>query len=235
VIGVLIALEAEARAILADPRFGWERRGERSWHSLLFPLRLELSGVGKAFASWTAAALAPDCELVLSIGTSGGLASERVGSLWLVKEFVEHDMNVTGLGLERGVTPFAGMEGPVISRLSAATEAQAVAAHAAVAASAGAASAPGAGVFARSASGDRFIGDPSEACALREATGASLCDMESAAVAKLCVYRSKAEVLGLRSVSDNADHGAHLSWESQVELSARDFDTWLHAFVSARP
>lgn len=232
-VGVVIAVEAEASAILADERFAWDSRGQGEYVSRSFPLRLVLCGVGKVFASWACARLIcggfePGRDLILSLGTSGGLSSESVGSLRLVKEFVEHDMLVSGLGVEPGVTPFAGMSGPVISSLSPAAEELALKALAASGLHA---------PWARAATGDRFIGDASEARALREATGAALCDMESAALAKLCAYRAAGsrgpmDFFALRSVSDNADHRAQLSWAEQVALSAKDFDAYLFALAN---
>lgn len=229
-LGVIIAIEAEAEAVLGDPRFEWEPRalGFGGYSSRAFPIRLELSGVGKVFASWSCARLlgassAPLCDILLSMGTSGGLRSEKVGALALAKEFVEHDMVVTGLGIEAGVTPFAGMEGQVISRLSPRSEAMALEALSA----SGLAARALEGTWARAASGDRFIGDAEEAADLARRTGASLCDMESAAIAKLCALRAKVDFFALRSVSDNADHRAQLSWEAQVRFSSRDFDSYL--------
>jgi nucleoside phosphorylase len=233
-LGAIVAVDAEAGAILADGRFEWEAAeagtggGCALYESRSLPLTLALSGVGKVFASWAAAALVGRrCELLVSLGSSGGLGSEPVGSLYLVREFVEHDMLVTALGIPPYVTPFAGMEGPVISALSPAAEALALEALAASGLEAGS----GEGKWARAAAGDRFIGDAAEARALREATGASLCDMESAAVAKLCAYRAGVDFFALRSVSDNADHLARLSWAEQARLSSRDFDAYLWALA----
>jgi nucleoside phosphorylase len=232
-LGVIVAVEAEAAAILDDPRFAWDLLGPGAYSSGAFPIRLELCGVGKVFASWSCARLiggdpAERCGLILSLGTSGGLSSEEVGSLALVKEFVEHDMLVAGLGVEPGVTPFASMRGPVISSLSPKAEKLALDAL-----SAAGLTAP----WARAATGDRFIGDAAEAAELRLRTGASLCDMESAAIAKLCAYRSAgpeggSDFFALRSVSDNADHHAQLSWVKAVEISARDFDAYLYALAA---
>jgi nucleoside phosphorylase len=223
-VGVLIAAEAEASAILADDRFAWDRTASGEFVSRSFPMRLALSGVGKVFASWACAALARDSDLMLSLGTSGGLSSERVGSLRLVKEFVEYDMDATGLGFPCGVTPFSGVESPVISSLSPGAEKLAQTALAAAGLEA---------PWARAASGDRFVKDAAEARALREATGASLCDMESAAEAKLCAYRAGGlDFFAFRAISDNADHVAGISWEKQVELSSRDFDAFLYAFAT---
>jgi nucleoside phosphorylase len=232
---VIVAVEAEARAILADGRFRWRTTGAaaggRSFASEAFPIVLELCGVGKAFASWSLARIADDCDLVVSLGTSGGLSSESVGSLHLVREFVEHDMSVTGLGIEAGVTPFEGMDSPVISPLSEEGAAFALAALEASGLEAD---------WARAASGDRFIGDAAEAAELKRRTGASLCDMECAALAKLCAFRGASglqdaralDFFALRAVSDNADHAAQHSWARQAELSAKDFDTYLYALAS---
>ena len=223
-LGVIVAVEAEAAAILADARFAWEKRAPGEFESRTFPVNLALCGVGKAFASWSIAVLARRCSLIVSLGTAGSLGSEAAGSLHLVKEFVEYDMLAAELGFESGVTPFAGMQGPVISSLSPECEAIALAALEAAGLKA---------PWARSASGDRFIGDAAEARRLRESTGATLCDMESAAMAKLCLYRAKADFFSLRSVSDNADHAAHASWAEQAKASALVFDAYLGALARA--
>jgi nucleoside phosphorylase len=230
--GVIIAVEEEARAILGDLRFAWEELPGGEYRSAAFPVRLRLSGVGKVFAAWACAALAPECDLILSLGTSGGLSSEKVGSLRLVREFVEHDMDARGFGYPLGVTPSSGSRDPVVGSLSPAIAQLAYAALEA----AGLRSLAPEDPWARAASGDRFIMDASESRALREATGASLCDMESAAIAKLCSFRARRagsplDFFALRAVSDNADHKAQISWDAQVKLSAKDFDEYLYAFA----
>ena len=229
-LGAVIAMPQEAADILADARFAWTQTGRDAWTSGAYPLKLELSGVGKVFASWACASLAADCDLILGMGTSGGLRAEPVGSRWLAAEFVEHDMEAAGIGYEPGVTPFARMAGPVIRAVGPETLALAEAAAAAA----------GLAVSrARVASGDAFIADPQRAHALAERTGAQLCDMESAAIAKLCAFRcgpggSKdggVEFFAFRSVSDNADHQAARSWAEQVKSAAADFDAFLYEFV----
>jgi adenosylhomocysteine nucleosidase len=241
-LGVIMALKDEATAILEDGRFAWRELYSRpselpggpvaTYESSSFPIRLELSGVGKTFASWACAALAEHCDLMVSLGTSGGMGSERIGSLRLVKEFVEYDMDATGFGYPLGVTPSSGTRDPVIRTLSSEGEAFALKALGFSGLKA---------EWARAASGDCFITDAAESRALAASTGASLCDMECAAVAKLCAFRAAPERLsagkdafdffGLRSVSDNADHNASLSWDAQVALSAKDFDVYLYALA----
>jgi adenosylhomocysteine nucleosidase len=237
-----MALKDEAAVILEDGRFAWRELYSRSpelpggpvaeYESQSFPITLSLSGVGKVFASWACAALAEHCDLMVSLGTSGGMGSERIGSLRLVKEFVEYDMDATGFGYPTGVTPASGTRDPVIRTLSPEGEVLALEALSLSGLKA---------EWARAASGDRFIKDAAESRALAASTGASLCDMECAAVAKLCALRAAPgrlaagegafDFFALRSVSDNADHNASVSWDAQVALSAKDFDTYLYALA----
>lgn len=227
-IAIVFAMEREARATLADPRFAWEAEGD-IWLSRRYPMRLALSGVGKVLASWALSRVAGGASLALSLGTSGGLDEGAPGGCRLVSEFVEYDMDVSSLGLERGVTPSAGMSGPVIRTASEGTLVLARRA------------ADAAGVAyreARAASGDRFLSDASAARALRESTGASVVDMECAALAKLCLLRAKdplgkpLEFLAYRAVSDKADEDAGASFESLVDGQSLVFDAILASFAS---
>jgi Nucleoside phosphorylase len=243
-LGLIMACRDEAAVILADERFAWRRvagygdgaapgqGGESRFESSSFPISFALAGVGKVFASWACARMAPDCDLIVSLGTSGGLSSEKVGSLYLAKEFVEHDMDATGFGYPAGVTPSSGTRDPVLRTLSAAGEDLALAALESSGLRAS---------WARAASGDAFIQDSKLSRAIAERTGAQLCDMECAAIAKLCAMRATPERLAagrsaldyfaLRYVSDNADHNAQVSWDEQVLVSSKDFDAYLYAIA----
>ena len=232
-LGAIIALEAEAASILEDARFAWRQApgeagaiggaGGGILESGAFPLRLAICGVGKVFASWACARLAPDCDAICVIGTSGGLSSEPVGSFWLAGEFVEYDMEASGLWFEPGVTPFSGMRSPVISTLGQAARSLALEACAAAGIELSRQDPP-----PRVASGDQFIADPVKARELGRRTGAGLCDMESAAVAKLCALRAGLDFFALRAVSDNADRQAQRTWTEQVKLAAPLFDAFLY-------
>jgi adenosylhomocysteine nucleosidase len=243
-LGLIMALRDEAAAILEDGRFRWARvsgygdgaeagsGGECRFESEAFPISFALAGVGKAFASWACARMAGDCDILLSLGTSGGLGSEKVGSLYLAREFVEYDMDATGFGYPSGVTPSSGTRDPVIRSLSPEGEALALAALAAAGLEA---------PWARAASGDAFIQDAKVSRELAAGTGAQLCDMECAAIAKLCALRASPErraagrpaldYFALRYVSDNADHNASASWDEQVLVSSKEFDAYLYALA----
>jgi 5'-methylthioadenosine/S-adenosylhomocysteine nucleosidase len=229
-IGVVFAMEREARATLSDPLYDWERCGADLWKSRKFPVSLVLSGVGKVFAAWALARIARDCDLVLSLGTSGGLGEDEAGGFFLASEFVEWDVDATGFGYARGVTPSSGMKGPVISSARPVNlERARVAAHAA-------------GLSfreVRAASGDSFINDAAKAATIRAETGAEIVDMESAAIAKLCMLKagksgdSPLEYLAFRAVSDKADSDATISFEALVDRQSLGFAAFLRSLISS--
>jgi len=221
-LGVLIAVADEASRILLDECWAWSETEPGFYRSGSRPIVLAVSGVGKVFAAYAVARMLDDCDLMLGMGTSGGLSDENLGSIWICSEFIERDMDCSALWFEPGVTPYACMDGSIIQSAGAEL----------VTLVQGAAAAVGLETReCRTATGDSFIADPALARNLREHTGARLCDMESAAAAKICRYRAHKEFIALRAVSDNADRQARRSWEEQVKLSAKDFAKFLGAFV----
>lgn len=253
-LAVIMALRDEGQAIIEDPRFAWKRieafgaedqpgkGGESAFVSQRFPITFVFCGVGKAFASWSCARLlcgdlagegsGKAVDILLSLGTSGGLSSEKVGTLRLVKEFVEHDMDASGFGYPLGVTPSSGTRNPILGTLSAEGESLALKALSDSGLEAD---------WARSASGDVFIQDAARARALAQSTGSSLCDMECAAIAKVCSLRAnsqrekagfgKLDYFAFRYISDNADHAAQTSWDDQVRYCSKAFDSYLYALA----
>ena len=230
-IGVVFAMEREARATLSDPLFGWRECDADLWESSRFPAHLVLSGIGKVLASWALARLAGTSDLIVSLGTSGGLTVDAGGS-YLVREFVEYDMDATGLGFPRGQTPYSPMTQPIISTVLPSTFK--VAQRAALSA------APGTRIV-RATSGDRFISDPLAASLVSQETGAEIVDMESAAIAKLCMLKARngngapLECFAFRAVSDKADLEASKSFESLVDVQGMVFARFLGELCRSMP
>ncbi len=253
-IAVLIALQAEATAILADARFGWTKGADGVYRSTTTgeQVSLVLTGVGKVNATWGLArayfspAGGPTAEggqsdgrprdakpgngifprLVLSLGTSGALDATPVGTMVLCDEFVEHDMDVTVFGYPAGVTPRSLSPDPVY-RPADPTEVSEIRVRLS---EAGIPTIPG-----RELSGDLFLGDAVLAKQKRTlfgGGGAVLIDMECAAAAKICATAIKTPYLALRYVSDNADHKAGTSWDAEVGKAAVLFDKILNILVS---
>ncbi len=228
-IGIVFAIEREARSTLDEAAFGWKAAGPGLYASERWPLALAVSGIGKAFAACAAARVGAEASLLLSLGTSGSLAGPgSVGGLLLAGEFVEYDIEAGALHYPPGVTPCIGMTDPLIA---SATESSLGPARAALS-SLGLAFAEG-----RVASGDSFVDDPTRARFVRERTGADAVDMESAAIAKVAVYAglgpggASLECLALRTYSDSADRRAPRSWCEDGEALCAFFPGFLKAFA----
>ena len=219
--GLFFAVQGEAEAILADCRYDWIKCGDSCWRSGSYSLKLVISGIGKAFAAYHLSMLTGECSRIFIMGTSGGLAHEKVGSLYLVSEFAEHDMDVTGLGFDAGVTPFCGMKNGIITH----------AGDAYISEIASAVKTAGYDFLrGRAASGDHFINSRELALKIKETFNADLADMESAAVAKIC-WKTGKEVLALRYITDNADHDSANDWVKNVKNASLIFNEVLHQLV----
>ncbi len=220
-LGVIIAVKDEAGEILKDNFYSWNKLTDNIFENE--KAVLALCGIGKVFASYYTAKIAELSSKILIMGTSGGLSDQNVGDLYLCDEFCEHDMDVTGLKVPYGVTPFSEMKSAVIKKSSA--EFKSIVET----------SAKKSGQslkYGRIISGDLFICDPATNNSKRTIFEADLVDMESAAVAKICSLIEKKEVLALRYVSDNANHSAAQTWQENVKKSSVIFNSILKNILS---
>ncbi len=226
-IGIVFAVEREARATLEDASFEWTPLGPSLWASARHSLRLAVSGVGKAFAVFALSRVAEGANLILSFGTAGSLKGEEaVGSFVLAREAVEYDMDAAALRFPPGVTPYSGMSDPVIRSASDAALGHARAAMAAA----------GLRFFeGRIASGDAFLNDPVRSRFIREHTGADAVDMESAALAKITRYRLPGvDFLAIRALSDSSNRLSPRTWCADAEGLCVAFPRILRGLLSLR-
>ena len=215
-LGIIIAVKDEAAEILKDNLYSWKKLTDNIFEN--DRAVLALCGIGKVFASYYTAKIAEHSSRILIMGTSGGLSDQNVGDLYLCDEFCEHDMDVTGLKVPQGVTPFSEMKSAVIKNSS--SEFKNIVET----------SAKKSGQnlkYGRIISGDLFICDSTTNDYKRTVFEADLADMESAAVAKICSLIEKKEVLALRYVSDNANHSAAQNWQENVKKSSVIFNSIL--------
>lgn len=215
-LGIIIAVKDEAAQILSDRSYGWKETEKNIFES--DDAILALCGIGKVFASYYTAKIAPLCDRIIVMGTSGGLSDQKPGEVYVCNEFCEHDMDVSGLGIQKGLTPFCAMKSPLI------TSAEDFFINHVIHALEAAAVSPKRG---RVISGDLFICERGLNDEKRELFQADLVDMESAAVAKICSLITGQEMLAIRYVSDNADHAAAGSWQENVKKSSFVFNSVL--------
>ncbi|HBD93878.1 MAG: hypothetical protein A2015_11680 [Spirochaetes bacterium GWF1_31_7] len=217
-IGLIIAVKDEASKIIADHRYKWIKDENNIYTSNAFPISLYICGIGKAYAVYGLSKILNNSDIILSMGTSGGLGNETIGSIYIVNEFVEHDMNVAGLGFEEGVTPFCGMKSPVISRCSEETT---------IFIENSIKKSELNYTFGRTISGDTFICDSATTEKKRTLFKAQLVDMESAAIAKIIASETNKDMIAVRFITDNANHEAAGNWQENVKQSAVLFNTIL--------
>lgn len=211
------AMEAETAPLLAAAEGATaERAGPFALHRGRLdgvPVLIATCGIGKVqAAALTQALLERGAAAVLFTGVAGGVdPALRVGDLVVADRALQHDVDVTPLGYARGQVP--GHEGvawvadpDLRERVRASATAVAAAAGVRV-------------VVGTVASGDRFVADPAEVARLRAAFGAACAEMEGAAVAQVCAAWGVPWAI-VRSVSDTADHDAHVDFRAFTEVAA---------------
>lgn len=210
-LGIIAAVELEVQDILKNPQFQWQKNPGIPEH-YVSPLGIELvvSGIGKVNATYGLSKLIHNVEEVLMIGTSGGLGQQTIGSVYLSTEFYEHDMDASGLGVAKGVTPFSWMKEAMLANADPESVSKIYYAFSKL-------NVPlNVGV---TISGDQFLQDPLVVAEKVRLFKGDLVDMESAAVAKICIQEKK-PFMALRYVTDNANHEAHTSWLEEVHKSS---------------
>lgn len=176
------------------------------------PVLLATCGIGKVqAAALTQTLLMQGAAAVLFTGVAGGVdPSLRVGDLVVADQAVQHDVDVTALGYAPGEVPGHPRRWPadldLLTRVRDAAEAVARVEGLRV-------------VVGTVASGDRFVADAGDVAKLRDAFGAACAEMEGAAVAQVCAAWGVPWAI-VRSVSDTADHDAHVDFRAFTEVAA---------------
>lgn len=171
-------------------------------------------GIGKVAAAVCAQTmiLRYHPSALLNIGVAGGTgAGVKIGDVVISSALVQHDMDTTALGDEKGF-----LSGPDIIRIPASPK---LAEKAAAAAKA---------VFAPDklhmgviATGDQFICDSERLGRIADEFGASACEMEGGSIAQVC-YLNGIEFVVIRAISDNANEQAATDFTTFASRSARE-------------
>ena len=148
-------------------------------------------GIGKVNAAVAASALAEQgAEVILNCGLSGGISGVSRNELMIAETFAEHDFDLTGLGYKPCQKP--GQEYIYHSNSAVNDILKDIIPDAKV---------------GMAVSGDCFVSDTAKRDFLKNEFGAMSCDMETAAVAYVCVaYNIKFGCV--RKISDDAGSDA---------------------------
>lgn len=149
-------------------------------------------------------------ELIVNTGVAGGLADGlKVGDIVVGTSAVEHDMDMSPLGFEKGF--ICGVDGVYMECSKRIVEllSQSVAEC---------------GISYQTgviASGDQFISDSEKKEWLKTTFSAAACEMEGGAIGHVCV-RNQVPFGILRAISDGGDDEASVSFPEFVALAAKN-------------
>ena len=181
-----------------------------------------LSGIGKVHAAAAATVMSErfaGIGLIINLGVAGGIMPGiRQGELVVATEAVQHDFDAVAEGYPKGRVAGYQKTGfdsdpSAVEKMCAVLENRGFRYHK--------------GIIA---SGDQFIWDKQKARALYTEFGALACDMETAAIAHVCDLFGK-KILGIRSISDNADGSAAEDYQAFAEKAAQRSITAVEDFI----
>lgn len=215
-IGIIGAMEEEVLALREKIKL----QDVRSIASLEFysgtlhgkEVVLVKAGIGKVNAALCTQLLI-DCfhiDAIINTGVAGALSDELdIGDIVISVDAVQHDLDATGFGYERGIIP--RMEE---SHFKADKRLVHIAEKASEVLS------MNTNVFTkRIVSGDQFISDPAKKKELQTVFNGFCTEMEGAAIAHAC-YLNKIPFVIIRSISDKADDTAEINFSQFTQLAA---------------
>ena len=175
------------------------------------------SGIGKVNAAVATEILCSlyNCRAIINTGIAGSLDAEiNIGDIVLSTDALEHDMDVTGLGYERGVIP-----DQEISIYEADEKLRKVAYDSCRKVN------PDINVYeGRVISGDKFVSDSETKKDLVSTFNGMCTEMEGASIAHVA-WLNKIPYLVIRAISDKADNSAEMDYpefqKKAIEHSVR--------------
>lgn len=215
VIGVIGAMDEEIASLLDKMNHvqSHTRFGIIYYQGILkeTPVVLCKSGVGKVNAAVCTQILIDHFQVqaIIFTGVAGALDPQLdIGDIVVSAECQQHDMDASALGFPRGTIPFQEVSifpaDPDLVRWAV---------------SAGKALSDVKIIPGKVLSGDQFISNPSTVKDLREQLQGSCVEMEGAAVAHVSWLAGVPYVV-IRSISDRADHSAHVNFAEFTQLAA---------------
>ncbi len=216
IIGVIGAMEEEIEHFLTHMEEIKEaqhagimyRTGRFHGHEIV----LVKSGIGKVNASVCTQILIDrfGVSKIIFTGVAGALHPDLdIGDIVVSRDLMQHDMDVTALGYERGVIPDFPVsvfvaEAELVALAEKASEQ--VVDHKVI--------------VGRILSGDTFVADREQVRWLHQELDGACTEMEGAAVAQVA-YMNQIPFVVIRSMSDKADGSAHVNYREFVQVAAK--------------
>ncbi|MGE8548800.1 MAG: 5'-methylthioadenosine/adenosylhomocysteine nucleosidase [Alcaligenes sp.] len=227
-LGIIVAMHEELEVVLARLQDARTRhRAGMTFHCGAYLGKAVVAvvcGVGKVNAAACTQLLISEFSVgrIINIGIAGGLAPGIVpGDVVIADTLVQHDMDVQALGLPPGqifrLDTFDFPADPALLAI-ARQAAQRIEGHRVH--------------VGRIVTGDQFVACNDKIQWLTRTFGALACEMESAAIAHVC-YLNSLPFVCIRSISDNANQGAHMDFDTFLPIAVDNASALLHAMVPA--
>jgi len=170
-------------------------------------------GIGKVNAAICTQILASEFEVdkVINVGVAGGISKEIYpGDIVIADNLVEHDMDTTSFGDPHGQIPRMDTFDFKCDKelVEAAKKACATTKELNT-------------FTGRIVSGDIFVADVEKIKWLEKEFRALSCEMEGASIAHTC-YLNNIPFVVIRSISDNANNGAHMDFQKFTPIAVKN-------------
>lgn len=187
------------------------------------PVVVVRCGIGKVNAAVCTQILIDRFEVgcIINTGVAGGLHPDvQIGDIVISSDTVQHDMDVTAFGHEKGMIPrmdhsFFEADAQLVESAKEATKDLEGECK----------------IFTgRIASGDQFVSSMAVKDAIYTTFSAYCAEMEGAAIAHTC-YLNQVPFVIIRAISDKADQSAEVNFEEFVHMAARNASRMIEAMV----
>ncbi len=171
------------------------------------------SGIGKVNAAICTQILIDDfcVDKVINVGIAGGIGKETYpGDVVIADNLVQHDMDTSAFGDCIGQVPRLDTfdfkcDSELVNKAEYACEN--IKDHK--------------NFTGRIVTGDQFISDTKKIQWLNEKFEALACEMEGGSIAQVC-HLNKIPFVVIRSISDNANNGAHMEYEKFAPIAIKN-------------
>ena len=172
-----------------------------------------VSGIGKVNAAICAQILASEyrVDTLINVGVAGGIGKDVYpGDVVIGDSLVEHDMDATKFGDKHGQIPRLDVFDFKSDKTLVETAKKACDSLENINSFVG-----------RIVSGDEFVSDIDRIKWLQDTYEAISCEMEGASIAHVA-YLNNIKFVVIRSISDNANNGAHMDYEKFTPIAVKN-------------
>lgn len=170
-------------------------------------------GIGKVNSAICAQVLASEYNVdkIINVGVAGGIGKEIYpGDIVVAENLVQHDMDTTAFGDKMGQIPRLDTfdfkcDSEMVHLAKKACEQITELNY----------------FTGRIVSGDQFIANIEKIQWLDKEFGAISCEMEGASIAQVC-YLNAIPFVVIRSISDNANNGAHMDYQKFIPVAVKN-------------